>query len=156
MAQDVPGASLLFELFAAGQRVRYLLAAAMADSSLSPDEYAVYSVLVDEGASTPTAMARAVGMPPTTMSHYVRAMVTRGHVERDRNPGDGRSSVLALTPAGRAEHTAAAAAFRDANRRFLDALPMTDDEARRVLRGIGEAADAAIVRLAAATLRSAG
>jgi DNA-binding MarR family transcriptional regulator len=95
-------------------------------------------------------------MPPTTMSHYVRAMVAREHVQRRPNPGDGRSAMLALTRTGRAAHTAAATAFREANLRFLDALPMADGEARRVLLAIGAAADAALVGLAAATLRSAG
>jgi DNA-binding MarR family transcriptional regulator len=156
MAEDVPGASLLFELFSAGQRVRSLLASAMADAPLTPDEYAVYSVLVDEGPSTPTAMARAVGMPPTTMSHHVRAMATRGHVERQRNPGDGRSALLGLTSAGRGAHATAAAAFREANLRFLAALPMTDAEVRDALHAVGAAADTARDELATAALRAVG
>lgn len=154
--QPTGGASLLFDFFAAGQRIRTLLSAAMATAPLRPDEYAVYSVLVDQGPSSPTAMARAVGMPPTTMSHYVRAMSERGHIERRTNPRDRRSAVLALTPAGRSVHATTAAAFEEANRRFVAALKVPDQTARDVLREINEAAAAAFAELAATTLEAAG
>lgn len=146
-----PGPSILFEFFGASQRVRALLANAMAGSSLRPDEYAVYSILVDRGSSSPTVMAHAVGMPPTTMSHYVRAMARLGHVERRPNPRDHRSALLSLTPAGRAAHASAAAAFDEANRRFLAALDVADASARRVLRDISRAAEVATGQLASDT-----
>lgn len=151
----ISGPSILFDFFATSQRVKLLLADAMAGSGLRPDEYAVYSVLVDGGPSSPTRMAEAVGMPPTTMSHYVRAMLERGHIQRSRNPRDQRSAVLSLTPAGRAAHRRAAAAFELANGRFLDALDVTDASARRVLGALGRAADAASVDLADARSRTA-
>src|SRR6187401_790283 len=92
--------SLLFDLFATEQRVRTLVMRAMADAELRPDEYAVYSVLFDDGPQTPTDLARRVGMPPTTMSHYVRALLERGHAVRELVPADRRSYRLALTAAG--------------------------------------------------------
>ena len=39
-------------------------------------------------------------MPPTTLSHYVRAMRERGHLHERRNPQDSRSRVLTLTVSG--------------------------------------------------------
>jgi DNA-binding MarR family transcriptional regulator len=135
--------SLLFEFFATTQRIRTLLGRAMADSPLTPDEYAIYSVIFDEGPSTPTDLAHRVGMPPTTMSHYVRAMVERGHVIRSRDPLDGRASRLALAEAGLDAHAEAGRAFAEANERFMAELAIGEAAARRVLASIRDAADQA-------------
>jgi DNA-binding MarR family transcriptional regulator len=156
VAERTGGPSLLFELFAASQRVRSLLADAMASAGLTPDEYAVYSVLVDQGPSTPSHMASAVGMPPTTMSHYVRAMLERRHVQRRPNPDDGRSVLLALTRSGRAAHSRAAMAFEEANGRFLDELQRSDRDVRSVLVAMSRAAERASTALARDALRPAG
>lgn len=156
MADDRPRTSLLFELFAATHSVRTLLNAAMVEAPLRPDEYAVYSVLFDRGASAPTSLARSVGMPATTMSHYVRAMVERGHVERVRNPADGRSVLLALTSGGRVVHGAAAQRFEEANIRFVAALGSPDPVLRYMLREIADAADVAATQLSADSLQAAG
>jgi DNA-binding MarR family transcriptional regulator len=140
--------SLLFDLFATEQRVRTLVMRAMADAELRPDEYAVYSVLFDEGPQTPTDLARRVGMPPTTMSHYVRALLDRGHASRATVPADRRSYRLALTASGLRAHARAGRAFAEADRRFQEALGLDEEGARDVLRAIGEAAADAETRLA--------
>ena len=132
--------SVLFELFAAEQQVRTLVLRAMADAALSPDDYAVYSVLFDEGPQTPTDLARRVGMPPTTMSHYVRALLDRGHAARQSVAADRRSYQLALTDEGLRVHAAASRAFAEADRRFMEALRLDGDVARAALRAIGDAA----------------
>jgi DNA-binding MarR family transcriptional regulator len=154
MTRDGP--SLLFDFFGAAQRVRLLLADAMVDAGMRPEEYAVYSTLVDGGPSSPTRMADAVGMPPTTMSHYVRAMLERGHVRRERNPVDRRSVILALTPDGRAVHRRAARAFDEANRRFLAGLDLPEGDARRAVAAIRSAAERAAVALGADAIELAG
>ena len=141
--------SVLFELFAAEQRVRTLVVRAMADGELRPDEYAVYSVLFDEGPQTPSDLARRVGMPPTTMSHYVRSMLERGHAERQIVSADRRSYRLALTPGGLRTHRAASRAFGAADQRFSAALRIDPDAARAALLAIGEAAGEAEARMAA-------
>jgi DNA-binding MarR family transcriptional regulator len=151
-----PGPSLLFDFFGASQRIKLLLTDAMVGAGLTPDEYAVYSTLVDGGPGSPMRMAEAVGLPPTTMSRYVRAMTDRGHVRRVRNPVDGRSVILALTPAGRAAHRRAARAFEEANQRFLAELDLPEPDARRSLASIRRAAESASDRLAADTTRLAG
>jgi DNA-binding MarR family transcriptional regulator len=140
--------SLLFELFATEQRVRTLILRAMAGAALRPDEYAVYSVLFDEGPQTPSDLARRLGMPPTTMSHYVRALLERGHAARRVVSADRRSYELALTPAGRRAHAAAGRAFHEADRRFTEALAIDADAARATLAAIGDAAALAEARLA--------
>lgn len=141
--------SLLFHLFAAEQRVRTLVTSAMVDCGLRPDDYAVYSVLFDEGPHAPTDLARRVGMPPTTMSHYVRAMLERGHVEREVVSSDRRSYRLRLTDAGLAAHARASRAFAEADNRFTAALEIGEPAATRVLAAIGRAADQAAAALAA-------
>src|SRR4029078_884635 len=111
--------SVLFELHAASRAAGELVAAAMADSPLMPEEYAVYSVLFDEGPHAPTELARRAGTPPTSMSHFVRVMLERGHAERAMSPADRRSYRIVLTDAGLAAHAAASAAFSEANARFV-------------------------------------
>src|SRR5215207_7444902 len=127
--------SLLFELYAASRASGELVQAAMADAPLSPEEYAVYSVLFDEGPHAPTELARRTGMPPTSMSHFVRAMFERGHAERALSPADRRSYRIVLTDAGLAAHAAASAAFSEADARFMGALAIDEEEARAILRG---------------------
>jgi DNA-binding MarR family transcriptional regulator len=146
--------SLLFELFATEQRVRTLVLRAMADAELRPDEYAVYSVLFDEGPQTPSDLARRVGMPPTTMSHYVHALLDRGHAARQVVPSDRRSYRLALTAAGLRAHATAGGAFAEADRRFRDALATDEEAARTVLAAIGDAAARAEARLAAESIEA--
>ena len=141
--------SLLFEVYAASRAIGVLVATAMADSPLTPEEYGVYSLLFDEGPHAPTELARRAGMPPTSMSHFVRAMLERGHAERAPSPDDRRSYRIVLTPAGLAAHGAASAAFAEADQRFIRALAADEEDARATLRAIGKAASTARARLSA-------
>jgi DNA-binding MarR family transcriptional regulator len=150
------GLSLLWQLFVTGQHVKQLLGAAMADAPLTPDEYAVYSVLFDLGPKSPTELARAVGMPPTTMSHYVRAILERGHATRQRSASDGRSYVLALTDAGLGVHRQTGHRFNEANRRFRASLDADESFLEASLREIGRAAESATRALADDRAREAG
>lgn len=150
------GLSLLWEVFASGQRVKQLVESSMAGSPLRPDEYAVYSVLFDLGPKPPTELAAIVGMPPTTMSHYVRAMLERGHATRQPTPGDGRSYRLALTPDGVAVHRQANRHFEEGNQRFVAALEVDQPFLANALREIGRAADAATSQLSRSGRRAAG
>lgn len=146
--------SLLFELFAAEQSVRTLIVAAMTDAALRPDEYAVYSVLFDEGPQTPTDLARRVGMPATSMTHFVRALLERGHAERRIVPGDRRSYRLALTDDGLRAHAAGGRAFREADDRFTAALHIDEEAARVTLKAIGVAARDAYGALTADSMQA--
>ena len=147
--------SVLFDLFAASQRVKSLLVAAMADCGLTPDEYAVYSAVFEFGPIPPTDLAAAVGMPPTTVSHYIRAMRERRHIDEARNPGDGRSRVLSLTPEGLAAHRRASRAFEEGYARFVARLGDAD-AAKRTLVEIERAADDALSHLTEDATAEAG
>jgi DNA-binding MarR family transcriptional regulator len=146
MAGQQPRSSLLFDLFAATQRVRSLLASAMHGAGLKPDEYAVYSALVEFQPLTPTEIAGVVGMPPTTVSHYIRAMRDRGHIVEERNPRDSRSRVLRLTTGGRHAHTRANRAFEEAYRRFI-ALIDDEPQVKDALTAVDAAATGALAQL---------
>jgi DNA-binding MarR family transcriptional regulator len=141
--------SLLFELYAASRASSELIHAAMVEAPLTPAEYAVYSVIFDEGPHAPTELARRTGMPPTSMSHFVRAMLERGHAQRSPSPEDRRSYRIVLTEAGLHAHAASSRAFQEANDRFVGALAVDEEDARAILRAIGRAAAVGRDRLTA-------
>jgi DNA-binding MarR family transcriptional regulator len=141
--------SLLFELYAASRASSELIQTAMAGAPLTPEEYAVYSVIFDEGPHAPTELARRTGMPPTSMSHFVRAMLERGHADRAPSPEDRRSYRIVLTEAGLRAHAASSRAFQEAHDRFIGALAVDEEDARAILRAIGRAAEVGRDRLTA-------
>jgi DNA-binding MarR family transcriptional regulator len=134
--------SLLFDLFVATQRVRALLADAMAGTGMRADEYAVYSAVFDLGPLPPTQLAHILGIPPTTLTHYLDAMRAAGHLHESRNPADGRSYLVRLTPAGLGAHRRANVGFEAAFGHLAGRLadPGTTAE---TLRELGSAAAAA-------------
>jgi DNA-binding MarR family transcriptional regulator len=136
--------SVLFDVFALGQRVRTLVTAAMAGCGLRPDEYAAYSVVFEARSVTMTALARELGLPVTTAADVVRAMRERGHVRRTQHPTDSRAYQLSLTPAGLRAHRKASAAFERAHAAFVRTLsPLTEQAARVTLQRLIDAASAA-------------
>jgi DNA-binding MarR family transcriptional regulator len=129
-----PTSSLLADVFVLARSVRALLAEALADAPLTPEEYAIYSHVFESGVTTPTAMAAALAAPPTTVTGWTRTMEERGHLERRRSAGDGRSVELRLTAAGRRAHRATNRRFEVAYERMVGALPRrADDYHRRVV-----------------------
>lgn len=140
--------SLLFDVFVLHQRVRSLVARALSGTELRADEYAVYSVLFERGPLTPTLLAASLAMPVTTTLDYLRVMTRRGHVQRARNPADGRSYTVSLTVDGRSAHQRTSAVWNVAVRRLEDALTVPVPQVRAALQALDDAAAAALVRLA--------
>jgi DNA-binding MarR family transcriptional regulator len=151
--------SLLFDVFALGQRTRTLLITAMRGSGIRPDEYAAYSVVfeaagADAGSAssgpgiTMTEVARQLGMPVTTAADYVRSMQQRGHLRRHAHPGDGRAFLLRLTPAGLRAHRKASAAFDRAYQALNAELGELDEEhVRATLQALASCAERATASL---------
>ena len=146
--------SILFDVFALGQRTRTLLQTAMRGCGIRPDEYAAYSVVFEAGldggsaAITMTEVARELGMAVTTASDYVRSMQARGHLRRVAHPGDGRAYALRLTPAGLRAHRKASAAFDRAYQALRAELDGLDEEqVRTTLRALAASAERAIAAL---------
>jgi DNA-binding MarR family transcriptional regulator len=136
--------SLFFDVFVLGQRIRQLLTTHMQKAPLRTEEYAVYSVVFEEEAVAPTAMAAVLSMPLTTIADHVRLMEARGHVRRVPNPRDGRSYLLVLTAAGRRAHRETHDQFEQVYERFVAALPRGERAARAHLSQLLDAAQEAI------------
>jgi DNA-binding MarR family transcriptional regulator len=135
--------SLFFDVFVLGQRIRELLATAMASSPLRPEEYAVYSVVFEDEAVSPTSMAAQLSMPLTTVVDAIRTMERRGHVRRLPNPRDGRSYLVVLTGEGLRAHAEAHAGFEVGYRAFVAELPdgesVAQQEVAKLLAAAGRA-----------------
>lgn len=94
--------NVVFELWQLSRAVNALLASSLGDVGMSGDEFGVYSVLASAAdGMTPSALARWMSAPPTTVSSYLRRLEGRGHLRRRPDPADGRGSLVGLTAAGR-------------------------------------------------------
>ena len=137
------GLSVLFDLFAAFQRMKALLGEVMVDSPLRPEEYAVYSVVFELGPLTPTATATVLGMPVTTVLDHVRLMGKRGHISQHLNPADGRSYLISLTPDGLTSQRDAGRAFNHALGLMVDHLDAEPGEVSKAIKDLSQALDRA-------------
>lgn len=92
--------TILLDVFAANQKRERLIAEALAETDLPPEDYPLYVFIGTAGPLTPTELARELGMPLSTLLFRVRRLERRHHVERVANPEDGRSYLVRLTPSG--------------------------------------------------------
>lgn len=132
--------SVLYDVYVLGQAVNELLVDGLADAPLTPSEYAVYSAVFERGQATPSELRHALGMPPQTMSDWIALMRERGHADSRRNPRDGRSQLVSLTPAGRRAHRLTNGRFEVIYSRFLAELDLSEVDARRLLAQVVAAA----------------
>lgn len=144
--------SLLFDLFVVNQRVRRLVAAALAEAPLGADEYAVYSLLAEQAPLTATEMARRMAMPLTTVLDYLAAMDARGHLRRQPHPQDGRAQHVSLTISGTADWRRTSKRWGIMSERLESLLPKSGIAVRRSLQ---ELDDAVATTLAEIELQSA-
>ncbi|MEO6349903.1 MAG: MarR family transcriptional regulator [Candidatus Limnocylindrales bacterium] len=128
--------SIFFEVYALGQEIRELLASAMADSPLTPVEYAIYSAIFEDERVTPTRLARRLGVALTTAMDHVARLEARGHARRSADPRDRRATLVTLTGHGLAAHRAANAYFELAYAAFVGTLTTEEGSATRVLRAL--------------------
>ena len=91
---------VLFQIFRTAQVSSKLVNAALDGSGITGPDYAVYSYLL-HGPMTLTDLAEGTGMPLTTAAGYVQRFEERGHLSKRRNPADGRSYLVELTPDAR-------------------------------------------------------
>jgi DNA-binding MarR family transcriptional regulator len=92
--------TILLDLFMTNQLREQLIAEALAGMDMPPEDYPLYVLVGAEGPWTPTALAARMNMPLSTVLFRVKRLERRGHAERFRNPEDGRSFLLRLTPGG--------------------------------------------------------
>jgi DNA-binding MarR family transcriptional regulator len=66
-------------------------------------------------------LCNVLGWEKSRLSHQVRRMQTDGLISREPNPGDARSTMVCLLPAGRAAiENAAPGHVQDVRRNFVD------------------------------------
>lgn len=140
-AVPASGTNVLFDIWLVSRATTGVLDAALAPSGLTADEFGIYSVLTSADTMTPSDLARWMSAPATTVSSYVKRLEGRGHVQRERNPADGRSFVLRLTDAGRAAHAAAGARFVPVLDAVVGALGRRESAVRSGLRALRDALD---------------
>lgn len=148
MALEFRGPFLL--LFATDQQLSRLLGAAMADSPLRPDEFAVTSVLRLSGPVRPSELAELTGLRPTTLSNHLRRFEDSGLVQRRPDPRDGRATLVALTDRGERDTTACFPGFEAAISTFRKALAdegVPEADVIDTLEAVSRALAAATARL---------
>jgi len=146
--------SVFFEVYALNQSIRHLLAVAMAQSPLNPEQYAIYSAIFEDEAITPSRMAERLGMPLTTVMDHVARLEARGHARRTVDLRDRRQTLVALTAQGLAAHRGANLFFERAYDSFADALVTDEVAVTRSLDLIRDAVEAAVAALAGANART--
>jgi DNA-binding MarR family transcriptional regulator len=128
--------SLLFDIMVISDRAGELLNRGLRGTGLRAIEYGIYSILRRQGSTTPSLIARLIGMPPSTLSSYLNVMVSRGHAHRVTNTQDGRSSLIALTAAGVDTHEQARLKVAEVHRTLAQHLRRPPDEFRETLANL--------------------
>jgi DNA-binding MarR family transcriptional regulator len=105
-------------VFALDQQLSLLLSKTMAEAPLSPEDFAVTSVLRLTGPIRPTQLSQTIGMRPTTLSNYLRRLTETGYVQRKRDAADGRAALVSLTRKGIRHTEACFPAFSSAVESF--------------------------------------
>ncbi len=137
---DQTGGNLALDLFVVDQHLGALLDIAFAGTGVTPSQYAVYAQL-GRAARTPGQLAETLGVRRATLSGYLSAMQSRGHITRSPHGSDGRSALIALTPEGRAQR-------RSCRQRMTRAVAALDAQ-------VGSSAGVATLRLALGQLDEA-
>jgi DNA-binding MarR family transcriptional regulator len=106
--------NVLFDTWLTARAAIALLDGALTGTGLDAEDFAVYSVLRQAGEISPGELARWMSSPPSTVSSYVKRLMTRGHVQQVPHPEDRRSYRITLTDAGRHAHTTAGGPFLSA------------------------------------------
>lgn len=130
------------------------MTAALAGAGLRADEYAVYSLLFEQGPLTATEMAGRMAMPLTTVLDYLRAIDGRGHLRREPHPKDGRAQRLSLTMAGLTQQRRTNRAWERMRVSLERSLSIPHRDARRALQALDDAVGLSLQELEEGSLAS--
>ena len=137
---------MLVGLWSAAHLAERVVARELAARGVDDEQLALLLLLADAPEPrTPTALARELGVPFTTLVHALGRLVARGEAERLQHPTDGRSQVARLTPAGEQRAQAATAGLEAAATAVAAELGRSPgeigDEMERLRNGLRRAAD---------------
>jgi DNA-binding MarR family transcriptional regulator len=138
--------NVLFRLFILGQLADDLLGRAMSGSRLQTNDFAVLSAIRAFQPITPSRLAALLGMPPTTLSSYLRRLEARHLVRRRPNPEDGRSSLLEVTKTGDTQTVSALPALQGSVARVHERLDYSPRELDLALDRLEDALRALLSR----------
>ncbi|MER7175592.1 MarR family winged helix-turn-helix transcriptional regulator [Streptomyces mesophilus] len=105
-----------------GHRLRKAVDDSMAAGGLSLARTKVLQVVERRGAIKQTALARELGQAARSVTQSVEALEREGLIERAADPGDARSKLVRLTPAGVKALAAGTAAGEQALREAFGAM----------------------------------
>src|SRR4051794_14983708 len=137
---------LFLQPFVVSQLVGSVIAEIVDGTGLSGTEFAVVSCLALWDDPTPTALARMLGMSPTTLSAVLKRLEERDLVRRARDPSDRRRHVLRLTSKGRRARDRAVERFPAWIERVKAELGADPEEVLEPMRRLEEALRAALAR----------
>jgi DNA-binding MarR family transcriptional regulator len=138
-APKPPTPNFLFPVFVTGQLSGALLGRAIESTGLTPNEFAVLSLIAIRAPVAPSELAQTSGMPATTMSDYIARLHRRRLVRRLPNPDDGRSYLLELTDTGHTRNARAIEGLRESNRAIAAQLGAESVEVRESLLRLEDA-----------------
>lgn len=146
MMRGVPsaGSRALITLFADFHLVDQAIRVELERLGLRTYWLAVLHIIRDHRSMTPTELAVASGVPPSTLRHVVNRLVELGHVRREPNPEDGRSQLLSLTREGAQLARAADAALEAAVARVEERLAWKVEQLELPLEELRVALQAAL------------
>ncbi|WP_050668750.1 MarR family winged helix-turn-helix transcriptional regulator [Luteipulveratus halotolerans] len=114
---------LFYNVFLIEQQVGAVLSQALQGTGITPSEFAIYSALaMHREPVKPSDLADELSLPRSTLTGYLGTLERRAHLSRVPNPADGRSSYVALTPAGAEAHRGAARSAMAAQARLDERL----------------------------------
>ena len=82
-------------------KLRRRLAEQASPGDFTPSQASVLSRLLSDGPATLTALAKAEGMRPQSMSAIISVLQADGVVDGSPDPADGRQTILALSHSAR-------------------------------------------------------
>ena len=96
--QTRPASTLATELRAVFRKIKLRLREHAGHGDLTAAQVSVVLRLEKDGPATVSSLARAEGMRPQSMSAVVAPLLESGLVRGAPDPGDGRQTLMALTP----------------------------------------------------------
>lgn len=139
--------SLLYDVFVLYQSVGIMLGRALSPAPLTPEEYAIYSHVLEFNRCTPSEMARDLNMPLQTVSDWIAVLRNRGHLVSATNDRDRRSYRISLTDEGRRIQREANVHFERAYRLFIKSLETSEREMRGHVQEMTAASRSATVTI---------
>lgn len=142
MSERAP--SVLFDLYVASQLTGQLFELELTGADVPAEDFALYNAIVHFERATPTQLAQHLGMPLSTLLFRFGKIESRGHGVRERNPRDGRSSLLGLSADGRRAFDVAKPRFTEALLSVHRHLSIDSDAVRDAVADLARAVGAAL------------